>query len=181
MSRRSGRELRRPAPSRNVLPRPDSAYGALIRDIETQRIGAIGREIEFLLARLRHRDVRNHGVEAPALKPQRPIFPGDGDQPKGPSQRIGDQLRDVGLDADQRGSIFGVFAQWQGARRVNSRPKASTSLISSSMAARARDPPLRQLPPDSTLDPGAIAQTYLSVLAQKHSAWTWEIELRPWA
>lgn len=34
--------------------------------------------------------------------------------------------------------------------------------------------------PDSTLDPDAIAQTYLSVLAQPRSAWTWEVELRPW-
>jgi NAD(P)-dependent dehydrogenase (short-subunit alcohol dehydrogenase family) len=39
------------------------------------------------------------------------------------------------------------------------------------------DPPER---PDSTLDPDAIAQTYLAVLAQPRSAWTWEIELRPW-
>jgi len=34
--------------------------------------------------------------------------------------------------------------------------------------------------PDSLLDPDAIAQTYLAVLAQPRSAWTWEIELRPW-
>ncbi len=34
--------------------------------------------------------------------------------------------------------------------------------------------------PDSTLDPDAIAETYLAVLAQPRSAWTWEIELRPW-
>ncbi|MDB5807893.1 MAG: short-chain dehydrogenase/reductase [Betaproteobacteria bacterium] len=34
--------------------------------------------------------------------------------------------------------------------------------------------------PDSLLDPDAIAQTYLQVLAQDRSAWTWEIELRPW-
>ena len=33
---------------------------------------------------------------------------------------------------------------------------------------------------DSTLDPDAIAQTYLDVLRQPRSAWTWEIELRPW-
>jgi NAD(P)-dependent dehydrogenase (short-subunit alcohol dehydrogenase family) len=33
---------------------------------------------------------------------------------------------------------------------------------------------------DSTLDPDAIAQTYLDVLEQPRSAWTWEIELRPW-
>ncbi|MDR6289107.1 NAD(P)-dependent dehydrogenase (short-subunit alcohol dehydrogenase family) [Inquilinus ginsengisoli] len=34
--------------------------------------------------------------------------------------------------------------------------------------------------PDSTLDPDAIAQSYLAVLQQPRSAWTWEVELRPW-
>ena len=34
--------------------------------------------------------------------------------------------------------------------------------------------------PDSLLDPDAIAATYLHVLQQPKSAWTWEIELRPW-
>jgi NAD(P)-dependent dehydrogenase (short-subunit alcohol dehydrogenase family) len=34
--------------------------------------------------------------------------------------------------------------------------------------------------PDSFLDPDAIAQTYLHVLEQPRSAWTWEVELRPW-
>jgi NAD(P)-dependent dehydrogenase (short-subunit alcohol dehydrogenase family) len=34
--------------------------------------------------------------------------------------------------------------------------------------------------PDSTLDPDAIAQTYLNILRQPRSAWTWEVELRPW-
>lgn len=34
--------------------------------------------------------------------------------------------------------------------------------------------------PDSMLDPDAIAVTYLNVLRQPRSAWTWEIELRPW-
>ena len=34
--------------------------------------------------------------------------------------------------------------------------------------------------PDSMLDPDAIAQNYLNVLRQPRSAWTWEIELRPW-
>ena len=34
--------------------------------------------------------------------------------------------------------------------------------------------------PDSTLDPDAIAQSYVEVLRQPRSAWSWEIELRPW-
>jgi NAD(P)-dependent dehydrogenase (short-subunit alcohol dehydrogenase family) len=35
--------------------------------------------------------------------------------------------------------------------------------------------------PDSLLDPAAIAQTYLAVLKQPRSAWSLEVELRPWA
>jgi NAD(P)-dependent dehydrogenase (short-subunit alcohol dehydrogenase family) len=34
--------------------------------------------------------------------------------------------------------------------------------------------------PDSMLDPDAIAENYLHALKQPRSAWTWEIELRPW-
>jgi len=34
--------------------------------------------------------------------------------------------------------------------------------------------------PDSMLDPDAIAASYLHVLNQPRSAWTWELELRPW-
>jgi NAD(P)-dependent dehydrogenase (short-subunit alcohol dehydrogenase family) len=34
--------------------------------------------------------------------------------------------------------------------------------------------------PDSTLDPNAIAETYWHVANQSRSAWTWEVELRPW-
>jgi NAD(P)-dependent dehydrogenase (short-subunit alcohol dehydrogenase family) len=44
-------------------------------------------------------------------------------------------------------------------------------------------PPRQKQPidnPDSFLDPDAIAQTYLHVLQQHRSAWTWEVELRPW-
>jgi NAD(P)-dependent dehydrogenase (short-subunit alcohol dehydrogenase family) len=33
---------------------------------------------------------------------------------------------------------------------------------------------------DSYLDPEAIAQSYLHVVQQPRSAWTWEVELRPW-
>ena len=44
-------------------------------------------------------------------------------------------------------------------------------------SARRADPPEN---PDSTLDPDAIAASYLSVLRQPRSAWTWEMEVRPW-
>jgi NAD(P)-dependent dehydrogenase (short-subunit alcohol dehydrogenase family) len=39
------------------------------------------------------------------------------------------------------------------------------------------EPPDR---PDSMLDPDAIAASYVNVLYQPRSAWTWEVELRPW-
>ncbi|MEZ2128836.1 MULTISPECIES: SDR family NAD(P)-dependent oxidoreductase [unclassified Sinorhizobium] len=39
------------------------------------------------------------------------------------------------------------------------------------------DPPDR---PDSTLDPDAIAQSYIDLLRQHRSAWSWELEIRPW-
>lgn len=34
--------------------------------------------------------------------------------------------------------------------------------------------------PDSLLDPDAIAQSYVHLMQQPRSAWTWEIEVRPW-
>jgi NAD(P)-dependent dehydrogenase (short-subunit alcohol dehydrogenase family) len=34
--------------------------------------------------------------------------------------------------------------------------------------------------PDSLLDPDAIAQSYLALVDQHRSAWSWEIEVRPW-
>jgi NAD(P)-dependent dehydrogenase (short-subunit alcohol dehydrogenase family) len=43
-------------------------------------------------------------------------------------------------------------------------------------SADRRDPAER---PDSTLDPDAVAQSYLSVLRQPRSAWSQEIDLRP--
>jgi len=44
-------------------------------------------------------------------------------------------------------------------------------------SARRVDPPDQ---PDSLLDPDAIAENYLHVLRQPRSAWTHEVELRPW-
>jgi len=39
------------------------------------------------------------------------------------------------------------------------------------------EPPER---PDSMLDPDAIARAYRGVLRQDRSAWSWEVEVRPW-
>jgi NAD(P)-dependent dehydrogenase (short-subunit alcohol dehydrogenase family) len=49
-------------------------------------------------------------------------------------------------------------------------------VIDGGIAQPGRQPPA----PDALLDPDAIAQTYLHVLRQPRSAWTWEVEMRPW-
>jgi NAD(P)-dependent dehydrogenase (short-subunit alcohol dehydrogenase family) len=47
-------------------------------------------------------------------------------------------------------------------------------------AVRAAHRPEPADTPDSTLDPDAIAQSYIDVLRQPRSAWSFEVELRPW-
>jgi NAD(P)-dependent dehydrogenase (short-subunit alcohol dehydrogenase family) len=44
-------------------------------------------------------------------------------------------------------------------------------------SARRAEPPDQ---PASLLDPDAIAASYVHIIHQPHSAWSWEIELRPW-
>lgn len=51
-------------------------------------------------------------------------------------------------------------------------------IIDGGVRSAARPDPADR--PDSTLDPDAIAQAYVDVLRQPRSAWSWEIELRPW-
>ena len=51
-------------------------------------------------------------------------------------------------------------------------------VIDGAIARPDRTPPSAAV--DSMLDPDAIAVTYLNVLRQPRSAWTWEVELRPW-
>jgi NAD(P)-dependent dehydrogenase (short-subunit alcohol dehydrogenase family) len=46
--------------------------------------------------------------------------------------------------------------------------------------SRGPDDPRGGRGPDGLLEPAAIAETYLHVHAQARSAWTWEVELRPW-
>lgn len=51
-------------------------------------------------------------------------------------------------------------------------------VIDGGVRSVARPDPVER--PDSMLDPDAIAQTYLDVLAQPRSAWSLEVEMRPW-
>ena len=45
---------------------------------------------------------------------------------------------------------------------------------------RSAERPVPADRPDSLLDPDAIAETYWHVMHQHRSAWSWEIEVRPW-
>ena len=51
-------------------------------------------------------------------------------------------------------------------------------VIDGGIARPGRTAPAGEL--DSLLDPDAIAANYLHILRQPRSAWTWEVELRPW-
>jgi NAD(P)-dependent dehydrogenase (short-subunit alcohol dehydrogenase family) len=51
-------------------------------------------------------------------------------------------------------------------------------VIDGGIASARRQAPVDH--PDSLLDPDAIAQSYLDVLRQPRSAWSQEVELRPW-
>ena len=51
-------------------------------------------------------------------------------------------------------------------------------VIDGGIASAAR--PVPNAAPDSLLDPDAIAETYWHVMHQHRSAWSWEVELRPW-
>ena len=51
-------------------------------------------------------------------------------------------------------------------------------VIDGGIRSKARSEPADK--PDSMLDPDAIALSYWNVLQQPRSAWTWELELRPW-
>jgi NAD(P)-dependent dehydrogenase (short-subunit alcohol dehydrogenase family) len=53
-------------------------------------------------------------------------------------------------------------------------------IIDGGVANAARGRPADANAPDGLLDPDAIAQTYMAVLKQPRSAWSLEVELRPW-
>lgn len=53
-------------------------------------------------------------------------------------------------------------------------------VIDGGVANAERGRPADAKAPDTLLDPDAIAETYMAVLKQPRSAWSLEVELRPW-
>ena len=53
-------------------------------------------------------------------------------------------------------------------------------VIDGGIEKKSGDPRAADRGDDGMLDPDAIAETYLHVHQQHRSAWTWEIEVRPW-
>ena len=53
-------------------------------------------------------------------------------------------------------------------------------VIDGGIASGAADPRARERGADGMLLPDEIAKNYLHVFRQQRSAWTWELELRPW-
>lgn len=66
---------------------------------------------------------------------------------------------------------IGHFVIDGGIRQGPDDPRAARSLSGGADGGAATD---------SLLEPDAIARTYLDVHRQHRSAWTWEVELRPW-
>lgn len=76
--------------------------------------------------------------------------------------------------------MFGRRGLAQSAARELSPPGIHVAHFIIDGGVRSAERPVPADQPDSMLDPDAIAQTYLDVLRQPRSAWTWEVELRPW-
>lgn len=53
-------------------------------------------------------------------------------------------------------------------------------VIDGGVANEARGLTNSENDPDKWLEPEAIVQTYMAILDQPRSAWSWEVELRPW-
>jgi NAD(P)-dependent dehydrogenase (short-subunit alcohol dehydrogenase family) len=70
-------------------------------------------------------------------------------------------------------SAFGGFLVAQEAAR-RMLPRGAGAILFTARRPESADHP------DAMLDPDAIAQSYLFLLTQPRSSWTWEIEVRPW-
>ena len=75
---------------------------------------------------------------------------------------------------------FGLRGLAQSAARELGPKGIHVALFNIDGAVRSPRRPDPSGQPDSTLDPDAIAQSYVDVLAQPKNAWSHEIDLRPW-
>jgi hypothetical protein len=53
-------------------------------------------------------------------------------------------------------------------------------IIDGQIHSQQREGTLQERGPDSLLEPSAIANAYLALHLQQRSAWTHELDLRPW-
>src|SRR6266849_5373594 len=75
-----------------------------------------------------------------------------------------------------------AYAGWRRALPANWRRRTSMvgHFVIDGGIGQPGDPRAGGRGPDSLLDPNAIAEEYLHLHRQHRSAWTWEVELRPW-
>ena len=86
----------------------------------------------------------------------------------------------TGRSAPAHGARLGARGHFARVRGVRSREGrgAERALGAVRNAERGRpDDPAR---PDGLLDPDAVAHSYMAVLKQPRSAWSLEVEVRPW-
>ena len=89
------------------------------------------------------------------------------------------RVPDSGIRALARAGAVAMMALFlPGEARSDDNPEAGlTQREFNKITEMRREDPAK---PDATLDPDAIAQTYIDVLLQHRSAWSQEIEVRPW-
>ena len=116
------------------------------------------------------------------------------------SARVRGAVADIDPEAVERAIAVSAFGGFLVARRaaMAMRERGSGSILRGLAQSMAREmapkgvhvahfvidggiaSPARVPDRDEWLDPDAIAETYLHVHRQPRSAWTWEVELRPW-
>ena len=109
------------------------------------------------------------------------------------SNRVRGPLVDLPPDDVKRAieiSAFGAFLVSQGKFALRGRAQSMARELSPKGihvahfvidgGIRSAQRPVPTDNPDSLLDPDAIAETYWATLQQHRSAWSWEVEVRPW-
>ncbi|NYH16955.1 hypothetical protein GGD41_004183 [Paraburkholderia bryophila] len=99
--------IRRPAHVLRLLQRRDLAVGL---HVKANLVLTVAGKIEFELALLRDRDVRQHRVDLAGLQRERPVGPRHRHQFQLSTQTIRDHLREVGVETDHGFRVGGIRA-----------------------------------------------------------------------